>query len=71
MSSFNDDNPQDIILEHVGHFSSLDKKIQKLHDTRAGLPQWNREHFDLWPEMNVEMTVKMPEGMLGSILILP
>lgn len=36
-----------VLLEHVGHFSSLNKKIQKLHDSRAGVVNWNREHFDV------------------------
>eukprot|EP00926_Amoebophrya_sp_RCC4398_P006619 GSA120T00007063001.1 len=61
VASFQDDNPTETLLEHVGHFSSLEKKIQLLHDTRAGLAAWNKEHFDSFPEMEHEIHVKMPE----------
>ena len=35
------------MLEHLGHFSSLEKKVQLLHDRRASTVIWNKEHFDV------------------------
>lgn len=52
MASYQDDIPNETLLEHIGLFSSLNKKLQRLHDARAGTSAWNREHFDLWPDVN-------------------
>ena len=49
LASFQDDYPHRVLLEHVGHFSSLEKKVQLLHDRRAGILNWNKEHFDALP----------------------
>ena len=50
LASFQDDFPHRVLLEHMGHFSSLERKVQLLHDRRAGVLNWHREHFDPLPQ---------------------